>query len=96
MKSFKDFFLGPDGDTSSKRLFLFLFVLLAVLYIVVNLFWGKELKASVEEYLFWTIWGFFFGVASDRWRGNSVAAKNAASPAGGSGGDRPKDPPPNP
>jgi hypothetical protein len=91
MKSIKDFFLGPDGDTSSKRLFLFLFVLLAALYIVVNLFWGKELKASVEEYLFYTIWGFFFGVAADRWRKNAGAAT-----AAGGGGDRPKDPPPNP
>lgn len=68
MKAFKEFFLGPDGDTSSKRLFLFLFVCLACLYIVTNLFFGKTLKDSVEEYLFWTIWGFFFGVAADRWR----------------------------
>lgn len=74
MKTLKDFFLGPDGDTSSKRLFLFLFVCLAAMYVVVNLFWGKVLKDSVEEYLFWTIWGFFFGVAADRWRPNTKDA----------------------
>ncbi len=91
MKSFKDFFLGPDGDTSSKRLFLFLFVCLAAMYIVVNLFWGKVLKVAVEEYLCFTIWGFFFGGAADRWRKPILSAGDPAP-----GGDRPKNPPPNP
>lgn len=90
MKWFKDFFLGADGETSSKRLFLFLFVLLAFTYIIVNLFWAKELKQSVEDYLFWTIWGFFFGVAADRWRKPNVLSGTEP------GGDRPKDPPKNP
>lgn len=65
-----NFFLGPDGDTSSKRLFLLLLVLIAVMYFIVNLFWGKEMKASLEDYLFYTIWAFFFGVAAERWKKN--------------------------
>lgn len=68
MKKFTEFFIGNDGEMSSKRLFLFLFVLLAVMYVTVNLFTGKALKESVEDYLFMTIWGFFFGVAIDRWK----------------------------
>lgn len=63
-----DFFIGNDGERSSKRLFLFMFVVLACVYIVANLFWSLALKDSVEDYLFMTIWGFFFGVAADRWR----------------------------
>lgn len=63
-----NFFLGPDGDNSSKRLFLFLLILVAVLYFVVNLFWGNSMKESLEDYLFYSIWGFFFGVAAERWK----------------------------
>ena len=95
MKQFKDFFLGADGDTSSKRLFLFLFVCLAVMYVVVNLFWGNQLKQSVEDYLFFTVWGFFFGVAADRWR-NNKSNQAPDGPPQGPGGDRPNDPPKNP
>lgn len=68
MKGVKDFFLGPDGDASSKRLFLLLLILVAVMYFIVNLYWGLTMKASLEDYLFWTIWGFFFGVAAERWK----------------------------
>lgn len=68
MKGFKDFFLGPDGDTSSKRLFLFLLIVVALTYFITNLYWKLEMKPSLEDYLFYTIWGFFFGVAAERWK----------------------------
>lgn len=75
MKFFQ-FFIGNDGEMSSKRLFLFLFVIVAVVYVLTNLYTGKALKDSVEDYLFMTIWGFFFGVAADRWRKPNTIQKS--------------------
>lgn len=95
MKKLSDFFLGPDGDMSSKRLLTFLLVLFLLVYMCVNLFYGRVLRASLEEFLFYTIWGFFFGVAADRWRGNKTTNNNQASGTE-QGGERPPKPPVNP
>lgn len=90
MKKLSQFFLGADGDASSKRLLLFLLVIFLLVYMCVNLFYGKELRTSLEEFLFYTIWGFFFGVAADRWRNNNKSTGTEQ------GGERPPNPPVNP
>jgi hypothetical protein len=61
------FFSGTDGEKSSKRLFCFILVILFCVYFFTNLYTGRVLKDSLEEYLFYLIVIFFFGVAAERW-----------------------------
>jgi hypothetical protein len=62
---FTQFFLGTAGDMSSKRLFLFILIVLFCVYFFANLFFGKMLKDSLEENLFYLIIVMFVGVAGE-------------------------------
>lgn len=62
------FLNGPDGEQSSKRLFSFILVLLYVILFFANLFWGKALKASVEDNLFYLILVMYAGVSLEGWK----------------------------
>lgn len=66
-----EFFIGKAGDMSSKRLFCFILIVLFCIYFFANLFFGKVLKDSLEENLFYLIIVTFAGVASERisWKG---------------------------
>jgi hypothetical protein len=66
---FTDFFLGSNGDMSSKRLFMFILIVLFVTYFFANLFFGRVLKESIEENLFYLLCVTFIGVAGEQaWR----------------------------
>lgn len=65
MKYFVDFFIGTGGGKSSKRLFLFILIILFCVYFFANLFAGKVLKDSLEENLFYLIIVMFVGVAGE-------------------------------
>lgn len=76
MKAFINFFVGSDGDMSSKRLFLFILIILFCTYFFANLFFGKALKDSLEENLFYLIIVMFVGVAGEQWRPKKIAEAN--------------------
>ena len=58
---------GKDGDMSSKRLMSFILVCLFTVYFFVNLFTGRFLKASLEEYFFYLLVIMYVGVTSETW-----------------------------
>jgi hypothetical protein len=68
MKTFIDFFTGVDGEKSSKRLFLLILMLCFSTYFFANLFFGKVLKESLEDNLFYLIIVMFVGIAAERWK----------------------------
>lgn len=63
----KQFLSGSDGEASSKRLCLFLFVCLYVVYFFSNLYFKFELKQSIEDTLFYLILASFTGVGLEKW-----------------------------
>lgn len=63
-----NFLNDADGEQSSKRLFTFILIFLWVIYFFANLFWGRVLKETLEEYLFYLIIITFFGVAIEGWK----------------------------
>lgn len=73
---FSDFFSGPDGDTSSKRLFLFGLMAVVLFYVLYNLFTGKTLSPTIEEFVFYTVWGMYFGIAAERWKKTGTPPSN--------------------
>lgn len=60
-------FLSGGGEASSKRLCLFIFVWLYVIYFFANLFFGFTLKQTIEDTLFYLIIGTFTGVGLEKW-----------------------------
>lgn len=60
-------FLSGNGEASSKRLCLFIFVWLYVIYFFSNLFFKFELKQSIEDTLFYLILTTFTGVGLEKW-----------------------------
>jgi hypothetical protein len=60
-------FLSGNGEASSKRLFLFLLVLLYIIYFFANLFFKLTLKQSIEDNLFYLIIVMFVGVGLEKW-----------------------------
>lgn len=77
-----EFFAGKDGDMSSKRLFCFILIALFCIYFVANLFWGRVLKDSLEENLFYLIIITFAGVTSERisWKGKQGTVDPGTKP----------------
>lgn len=75
-----NFLNGESGEQSSKRLFTFILVILWVIYFFSNLFWKKELKATLEEYLFYLIIITFFGVAIEGWKEFFLKRKDQDKP----------------
>lgn len=65
MKTFIDFFIGTNGGKSSKRLFLFILIVCYVTYFVANLFWGKCLKESLEDNIFYLIIVMYTGITAE-------------------------------
>jgi hypothetical protein len=63
---FSEFFKGTTGDASSKRLFTCVFVTLFVVYFFANLFFHKELKSTIEDYLFYLVIFTFTGVTFEK------------------------------
>lgn len=61
-----NFFNGADGEQSSKRLFTFIIILLWVVYFFSNLYFGKVLKDSIEENLFYMVLVMYLGVAAEK------------------------------
>lgn len=59
---------GTGGGMSSKRVFNFILIVLFVIYFFVNLFTGKILKPSLEDYLFYLIVIMFVGVTAEGWK----------------------------
>lgn len=57
------FLNGPDGEQSSKRLFTLVLFALFVVYFFANLFFGKTLKPTLEDNLYYLIMYCFGGVA---------------------------------
>lgn len=70
-----NFLNGSDGEQSSKRLFTFILIILWCVYFFANLFWGRILKETLEEYLFYLIVITFFGVAIEGWKSFFLARK---------------------
>jgi hypothetical protein len=68
MKTIIDFFTGVDGEKSSKRLFLFILIICFATYFIANLFFGKVLKDSLEDNLFYLIIVMFLGITAERWK----------------------------
>jgi hypothetical protein len=60
-------FLSGNGEASSKRLCLFIFVWLYVIYFISNLYFKFELKQSIEDTLFYLILASFTGVGLEKW-----------------------------
>lgn len=71
-----NFLNGEDGEQSSKRLFTFILIFLWVIYFFANLFWGRVLKETLEEYLFYLIVITFFGVAIEGWKQFFITRKS--------------------
>lgn len=101
MKEFiKSLFTGVNGSISTKRftLFALLFTFLTVCF--VNLFYGKMLFATIQEQLFYLIiyaLAAVFGEPAVHTIKQMGANAFGGSGGGtGPGGERPKDPPPNP
>lgn len=64
MNFIKSLFSDKDGSMSSKRLVMFLLTGVFILIIIVNLFWGKVVEASLVSSLvalMWYIYGLVFG-----------------------------------
>lgn len=70
------FLNGTDGEQSSKRLFTFILIILWVVYFFANLFWGRTLKDSIEENMFYLILATFTGVTLDGWRSYLIGKKD--------------------
>jgi hypothetical protein len=60
-------FLSGGGEASSKRLCLFIFVWLYVVYFFSNLYFKCELKQTIEDTLFYLILASFTGVGLEKW-----------------------------
>lgn len=60
-------YLSGGGEASIKRLCLFIFVWLYVIYFFSNLFFKLELKPTIEDTLFYLIMGTFTGVGLEKW-----------------------------
>jgi hypothetical protein len=54
-KFLKGIFEDKDGSPSSKRIILFLFVVVFVFICIVNLFTGKSLSQTLTEQLFYLV-----------------------------------------
>lgn len=98
MKEFiKSLFTGVNGTISTKRatLFALLFTFLTVCF--VNLFYGKILFATLQEQLFYLIIYALAAVFGEP-AVHSIKQLGANAFGGGTGpgGERPKEPPPNP
>ena len=63
-----DFLNGINGEQSSKRLFTLILIVLFVTYFFSNLYWGFELKQTLEDNLFYLIMIFFAGVFLEGWK----------------------------
>jgi hypothetical protein len=61
-----DFLNGATGEQSSKRLFTFILVILFVIVLLSNLYFGKELKPSLEDNLLYLILVTFAGVTLEK------------------------------
>lgn len=59
---------GVGGGMSSKRVFNFILIILFCIYFFVNLFTGRILKPSLEDYLFYLIVIMFVGVTAEGWK----------------------------
>ncbi len=62
------FLNDENGDQSSKRLFTLILMMLWVVYFFSNLYYGKSLKDSLEEYLFYMLIVAYGGVALEGWK----------------------------
>lgn len=74
-----NFLNGTDGDQSSKRLFTLILMIVWVVYFFANLFYGKQLKPSIEENLFYMIIVFYGGVALEKALARLFGKKEAES-----------------
>jgi hypothetical protein len=74
-----NFLNGTDGDQSSKRLFTFIIIIMWVVYFIANLFYGKVLKDSIEENLFYMTIVFYGGVAMEKALSKLFNKKDAES-----------------
>lgn len=75
------FLNGTDGEQSSKRLLTFMLVVLFSMTIVSNLYWGFQLKETLEDWLAYLIIITFFGVAAEGWKEVFIARrKDNATP----------------
>lgn len=61
-----DFLNSSTGEQSSKRLFTFILVILFVIVLISNLFFGKELKPTLEDNLLYLIGITFVGVLFEK------------------------------
>lgn len=64
------FLKGTDGKESNKRVINTVICTLWVIYFFANLFWGKTLKETLEEYLFYMFVVAYGGVALERFLGS--------------------------
>ena len=89
MKFIKGVLSESDGTPSSRRVVMFLLTLLFIGVVVYNIVTGKNLDDTLKNQLFYLLVWLFGVVMADK---IAVAFKGTLPP----GGDRPKDPPPNP
>lgn len=61
-----EFLQDSNGEQSSKRLFVFILIILFTIYFFADLFFKLELKQSIEDNLFWLIVTLFTGVAFEK------------------------------
>lgn len=59
---------SAQGNMSSKRLMSLVLVILFVIYFFVNLFTGRILKQSLEDYLFYLLVIMYVGVTAEGWK----------------------------
>lgn len=71
-------FLNTNGEQSSKRLFAFILIIVYVTYAIANLFFGKEMKTSLEDNLFYLILAFYAGITGEKAIDN-LSNKNKAN-----------------
>lgn len=74
------FLNGADGEQSSKRLLTFMLVILFCMTIVSNLYWGFQLKETLEDWLAYLIIITFFDVAAEGWKEVFISKKKNNEP----------------
>ena len=60
------FLHDSNGEQSSKRIFTLILMTLWVIYFFANLFYGKVLRETFEDQLFYLILVFYLGVLAEK------------------------------
>ncbi len=95
-KFIKGILSETDGTPSSRRVVMFLLTLLFIGISVYNIVTGKNYDDTLKNQLFYLLCWLFTVIFGDKIAGLFTKKDAGNTPLGGGGGDRPKDPPPNP